>query len=63
MGQQPAPSGSLVPGRGSFPKECEHPRPRWSKRPHPYKIQYRSAAGKQVEESGFATPEAGVPDV
>ncbi|MGJ3558551.1 hypothetical protein ACR6C2_04675 [Streptomyces sp. INA 01156] len=23
--------------------------------PHPYKIRYRSVAGKQVEESGFAT--------
>ncbi|MFE8948679.1 hypothetical protein [Streptomyces sp. NPDC007856] len=39
---------------GSFFKECEHPRSRWSKCPHPYKIRYRSAAGKQMEESGFA---------
>ncbi|BBC91976.1 hypothetical protein SRO_0800 [Streptomyces rochei] len=44
----------LVPGTGSFFEECEHPRSRWSKCPHPYKIRYRSAAGKQVEESGFA---------
>ncbi|MGW0137402.1 tyrosine-type recombinase/integrase [Streptomyces calvus] len=40
---------------GSFFKECGHPRSRWSKCPHTYKIRYRSAAGKQVEESGFAT--------
>jgi hypothetical protein len=40
---------------GSFFKECEHPQSRWSKCPHPYKIRYRSAAGKQMEESGFAT--------
>ncbi|MFF4019769.1 tyrosine-type recombinase/integrase [Streptomyces sp. NPDC001843] len=39
---------------GSFFKECEHPRSRWSKCPHPYKIRYRSATGKQGEESGFA---------
>ncbi|MEU2379321.1 hypothetical protein [Streptomyces misionensis] len=39
---------------GSFFKECEHPRSRWSKCFHPYKIRYRSAAGKQAEESGFA---------
>jgi hypothetical protein len=38
---------------GSFFKECEHPRSRWSKCPHPYKIRYRSVTGKQVEESGF----------
>ncbi|MGW4026815.1 hypothetical protein [Streptomyces sp. NPDC005009] len=39
---------------GSFFKECGHPRSRWSKCPHAYKIRYRSAAGQQVEESGFA---------
>ncbi|WP_258308636.1 hypothetical protein [Streptomyces sp. NWU339] len=45
----------LVCGMGSFFKECEHPRSRCSKYPHPYKIWYRSAAGKQVKEAGFAT--------
>ncbi|RAJ48583.1 site-specific recombinase XerD [Streptomyces sp. PsTaAH-130] len=45
---------SLVRGMGSFFKECEHPRSRWPKCPHPYKIRYRSAAGRQMEESGFA---------
>ncbi|MFD0352068.1 hypothetical protein ACFQ0M_49795 [Kitasatospora aburaviensis] len=40
---------------GTFFKECEHPRSRWSKCPHEYKIRYRSAAGRQTEESGFAT--------
>ncbi|GAA2489433.1 hypothetical protein GCM10023100_06860 [Actinocorallia cavernae] len=44
---------SLVRGMGSFFKECEHPRSRWPKCPHPYKIRYRSATGKQLEESGF----------
>ncbi|KOT37295.1 integrase [Streptomyces caelestis] len=45
---------------GSFFKECEHPRPRWSKCPHSYKIRYRSAAGRQVQESGFATQEKAI---
>lgn len=38
-----------VRGRGSFFKECEHPRSRWSKCPHPYRIQYRTAGGRQVD--------------
>lgn len=50
---------SLVRGMGSFFKECGHTRSRWSKCPHSYKIRYRSAAGRQVEESGFATPGEG----
>ncbi|MFF3501052.1 tyrosine-type recombinase/integrase [Streptomyces sp. NPDC003247] len=45
---------------GSFFKTCEHPQSRWSKCPHLYKIRYRSAAGKQVEESGFATQEKAI---
>ncbi|WP_346283517.1 tyrosine-type recombinase/integrase, partial [Streptomyces sp. T21Q-yed] len=49
-----------VRGMGSFFKECEHPRSRWSKCPHPYKVRYRSAAGRQLEESGFATQDAAV---
>ncbi|MGX4693816.1 hypothetical protein [Streptomyces sp. JNUCC 63] len=53
-------STALVRGMGSFFKECEHPRSRWSKCPHPYKIRYRSAAGKQVKESGFATQDKAI---
>jgi integrase len=51
---------SLVRGMGSFFKECDHPRSRWSKCPHSYKIRFRSAAGRQVEESGFATQDAAI---
>ncbi len=47
-------SAALVRGTGSFFKECEHPRSRWSRCPHAYKIRYRSASGRQLEESGFA---------
>ncbi|MFJ8442880.1 tyrosine-type recombinase/integrase [Kitasatospora griseola] len=46
---------NLVRGMGSFFKECEHPESRWPRCPHEYKIRYRNAAGKQTEESGFAT--------
>ncbi|CAL2073518.1 tyrosine-type recombinase/integrase [Streptomyces murinus] len=45
---------------GSFFKVCEHPRSRWSKCPHSYKIRFRSLAGKQVEESGFATQDKAI---
>ncbi|MDX3716475.1 tyrosine-type recombinase/integrase, partial [Streptomyces europaeiscabiei] len=45
---------------GSFFKECEHPRSRWSRCPHPYKVRYRSAAGRQVKESGFATQDKAI---
>jgi hypothetical protein len=45
---------------GSFFKECEHPRSRWSRCPHLYKIRYRSAAGSRVEESGFATQDEAI---
>ncbi|MER6926497.1 tyrosine-type recombinase/integrase [Streptomyces spiralis] len=45
---------------GSFFKECEHPRSRWSKCPHPYRIRYRSAAGRQAEESGFSTQDKAI---
>ncbi|MEV8563932.1 hypothetical protein AB0478_48000 [Streptomyces sp. NPDC051917] len=44
---------ALVRGMGSFFKKREHPRSRWSKCPHSCKSRYRSAAGRQVEESGF----------
>ncbi|MEU8927066.1 tyrosine-type recombinase/integrase [Kitasatospora sp. NPDC048545] len=46
---------NLVRGMGSFFKECEHPESRWSRCSHEYKIRYRNAAGRQTEESGFAT--------
>ncbi|MEX1654880.1 hypothetical protein ABZ960_17145, partial [Streptomyces pseudovenezuelae] len=42
-GQQVMPSVVLKRGMGSFFKECEHPRSRWSKCPHLYKIRYRAA--------------------
>ncbi|MFD5437993.1 tyrosine-type recombinase/integrase [Kitasatospora sp. NPDC127067] len=45
----------LIRGMGTFFKECEHPESRWSRCPHEYKIRYRNAAGRQSEESGFAT--------
>ncbi|OIJ94125.1 hypothetical protein [Streptomyces colonosanans] len=45
---------------GRFFKDCEHPASRWSKCPHLYKIRYRDAAGKQVEESGFATQDRAI---
>ncbi|MEV7021534.1 hypothetical protein [Kitasatospora sp. NPDC093558] len=44
---------------GTFFKECEHPVSRWSKCPKAYKIRYRNAAGKQVEESGFTRASTG----
>ncbi|MGW2831006.1 hypothetical protein [Streptomyces sp. NPDC001286] len=53
-------STALVRGMGSFFKECEHPWSRWSKCPHHYKIRYRSGAGKQVKESGFATQDQAI---
>ncbi|MGW2051775.1 tyrosine-type recombinase/integrase [Streptomyces sp. NPDC001858] len=45
---------------GSFFKACEHPRSRWSKCAHLYKIRYRSVAGKQVQESGFSTQDKAI---
>ncbi len=53
-------SAALIRGMGSFFKGCEHPRSRWSKCPHPYRVRYRSAAGRQVEESGFATQDKAI---
>ncbi|SOE32610.1 hypothetical protein [Streptomyces sp. OK228] len=53
-------SKSLARGMGTFFKDCEHPQSRWSKCPHEYKIRYRSAAGKQTEESGFATQDKAI---
>ncbi|MEU6357347.1 tyrosine-type recombinase/integrase [Streptomyces sp. NPDC047072] len=46
---------TLTRGMGTFFKECEHPPSRWSKCPHPYKIRYRDAIGRQREEAGYAT--------
>ncbi|MFB6580382.1 hypothetical protein ACFCYC_23740 [Streptomyces sp. NPDC056402] len=51
---------SLAHGMGTFYKDCEHAPSRWSKRPHEYKIRYRSAAGKQTEEAGFSTQEKAI---
>ncbi|MFF4352992.1 hypothetical protein [Streptomyces sp. NPDC001530] len=48
-------SKTLTRGMGTFFKECEHPQGRWSKCPHPYKIRYRDATGRQREEAGYAT--------
>ncbi|OKJ95206.1 hypothetical protein AMK26_32115 [Streptomyces sp. CB03234] len=53
-------SKTLARGMGTFFKDCEHPRSRWSKCPHLYKVRYRDAAGKQVEESGFATQDEAI---
>ncbi|MFF2147706.1 tyrosine-type recombinase/integrase [Kitasatospora sp. NPDC058190] len=47
----------LPRGMGSFFKDCEHPESRWTRCPHEYKIRYRNAAGRQKEESGYATQE------
>ncbi|MFD7904372.1 tyrosine-type recombinase/integrase [Kitasatospora sp. NPDC059747] len=46
---------TLIRGMGTFFKDCEHPMSRWSKCPHEYKIRYRNAASRQIEESGFTT--------
>ncbi|MEV5880693.1 site-specific integrase [Streptomyces sp. NPDC052101] len=51
---------TLARGMGTFFKDCEHPESRWSKCPHGYKIQYRNAAGRQNEESGFATQDRAI---
>ncbi|MFB7618010.1 hypothetical protein [Kitasatospora sp. NPDC056181] len=32
----------------------------WSKCPHDYKVRYRNAAGKQTEETGFATQDKAI---
>ncbi|MBC3989712.1 site-specific integrase [Streptomyces sp. AC563] len=45
---------------GTFFKECEHPKSRWSKCPHTYKIRYRDAAGRQREETGFTTQDRAI---
>ncbi|MET8809568.1 hypothetical protein [Streptomyces sp. NPDC004546] len=51
---------ALARGMGTFFKDCEHPESRWSKCPHKYKIRYRSAGGKQTEESGFGTQDKAI---
>ncbi len=40
---------------GTFFKDCVHPKSKWPKCPHTYKIQFRDAADKQRVESGFGT--------
>ncbi|WP_338693732.1 tyrosine-type recombinase/integrase [Streptomyces sp. Q6] len=44
---------TLARGMGTFFKECPCKAP--TRCPHPYKIRYRDATGKQREESGYAT--------
>ncbi|MFK0112659.1 site-specific integrase [Streptomyces sp. NPDC091217] len=51
---------ALARGMGTFFKDCEHPESRWSKCPHEYKIRYRSATGRQAEESGFGTQDKAI---
>ncbi|WP_019546557.1 tyrosine-type recombinase/integrase [Streptomyces sulphureus] len=53
-------SQALAHGMGTFFKDCEHPRSRWSKCPHTYKIRYRDVAGRQKEEAGYTTQERAV---
>jgi integrase len=50
----------LPRGMGRFFKDCEHTPSRWTKCPHLYKIRYRSASGRQVEESGFETQDLAI---
>ncbi|MEV8099892.1 tyrosine-type recombinase/integrase [Kitasatospora sp. NPDC085879] len=50
-------TAGIIRGMGSVFKDCEHPESRWTRCPHEYKIRYRNAAGKQTQESGFATQE------
>jgi integrase len=45
---------------GIFFKECEHPKSKWSRCPHFYKIRYRNSAGKQTVESGFPTQDKAI---
>ncbi|MFD7552026.1 tyrosine-type recombinase/integrase [Streptomyces sp. NPDC059816] len=51
---------ALAHGMGSFFKECEHPKGGWSRCAHTYTIRYRSATGRQVEESGFTTQDGAI---
>ncbi|MFZ3572326.1 tyrosine-type recombinase/integrase [Streptomyces sp. BH097] len=46
-------SRTLARGMGTFFKDCTCKAP--TRCPHPYKIRYRDAAGKQREEAGYAT--------
>ncbi|MER0449594.1 hypothetical protein ABR738_34460 [Streptomyces sp. Edi4] len=50
----------LAHGMGTFFKDCDHPKSKWPKCPHTYKIQFRDAAGKQRVESGFGTDTAAI---
>ncbi|MER6910454.1 hypothetical protein ABT354_02080 [Streptomyces sp. NPDC000594] len=51
---------ALAHGMGSFFKDCAHPKTGWTRCPHTYTIRYRSATGRQVEESGFTTQDQAV---
>ncbi|RKT02904.1 site-specific recombinase XerD [Streptomyces sp. 3211.6] len=45
---------------GTFFKVCDHPKNRWSKCSHDYKIRYRNPSGRQTQESGFATQDLAI---
>ncbi|MGW3056562.1 tyrosine-type recombinase/integrase [Streptomyces goshikiensis] len=53
-------TSKLVRGMGTFFKSCDHPQVKWSKCPHDYRIRFRDASGRQVQESGFATQEKAI---
>lgn len=53
-------TSKLVRGMGTFFKSCDHPRARWSKCPHDYRIRFRDASGRQIQESGFSTQEKAI---
>ncbi|MEV0115828.1 hypothetical protein AB0H77_21705 [Streptomyces sp. NPDC050844] len=53
-------SKTLAHGMDTFFKTCDHAPSRWPKCPHPDKIQFRNAAGKQTVEYGFKTDVAAI---
>ncbi|MEU9301953.1 site-specific integrase [Streptomyces sp. NPDC048269] len=53
-------TNKLVRGMGTFFKSCDHLQARWSKCPHDYRIRFRDASGRQIQESGFGTQEKAI---
>uniref|UniRef100_A0AAU2JYF1 Tyrosine-type recombinase/integrase n=1 Tax=Streptomyces sp. NBC_00049 TaxID=2903617 RepID=A0AAU2JYF1_9ACTN len=51
---------ALARGMGTYYKDCEHPKSRWAKCPHFYKVRYRGPGGNQIEESGFLTQDEAI---
>lgn len=51
---------TLAHGMGTAFKECGHDPAYWPRCPHPYKIRYRNAMGRQQQESGFTSREAAI---